>query len=309
MSYFQRLDQVSPLQPLRHPSAEAAGVNLWIKRDDQLLLPKKTVFPAFCGNKWRKLRYNLEAAREQQKNHLLTFGGAYSNHIAAVAAAGSLFNFRTTGIIRGEAHEPLNPTLAFAKKSGMRLEYVSRSAFRQKDPVALAHSFPDGHKAYVLPDGGTNAEAIRGCRELSEEIHKQLGFAPDHLCVTAGTGGTAAGLIAGAQSPTQVHVYSALKGDFLRQEIQRWLPDSTVPWYLVTDYHFGGYAKWTDTLLEHMDRFRRSTGILLDPIYTGKLVFGVLADMERGYFPRGSSVVMVHTGGLQGLAGFRERFS
>lgn len=305
---FEELDRQSPLQRLQHPILAQAGVEAWIKRDDQLLLPAGDL-PGFCGNKWRKLAYNLRAAREQGHSRLLTFGGAYSNHIAAVAAAGDLFGFSTVGVIRGEPHQPLNPTLAYASSLGMQLHYISRSAFRQKDTPEVREVLEQAYAPYyLLPEGGTNKLALRGCEELAREITAQLGKTPDYVCVAAGTGGTAAGLIRGARESTHILVFPVLKGDFMHGEIERWLPDATAPWSVMSEYHFGGYAKWNPELLAFMRDFRAETGIVLDPVYTGKLLYGVLAEARKKRFPAGSTVVVIHTGGLQGIAGFEQRF-
>lgn len=306
------LDRSSPLHRLQHPVLAQASIDAWIKRDDQLLLPAGHM-PAFCGNKWRKLKYNLHAAREQGHHCLLTFGGAYSNHIAAVAAAGKLFEFATVGVIRGAEIEPQlsppNPTLTYAEAMGMQLHFLSRSAFRQKNTPEVQEALKRAYAPYYfLPEGGTNALALRGCAELAGEIRDQLGKSPDFVCVAAGTGGTAAGLIRGASAPTHTLVFPVLKGNFMDGEIKKWLPDIAVPWSVVPDYHFGGYAKWKAELLDFMQAFRAETGIILDPIYTGKLLYGVLAEAQKKRFPAGSTVVIIHTGGLQGIAGFEERF-
>jgi len=305
---FDVLDRESPLQRLVHPVLAEAGVEAWIKRDDQLSLPAGDM-PAFCGNKWRKLNYNLRAAREQGHQRLLTFGGAYSNHIAAVAAAGQLFGFSTVGVVRGEPHHPLNPTLACATSLGMHLHHISRSAFRQKHTPEVQEELEQRFAPYYsLPEGGTNELALRGCEELAREITAQLGKTPDYVCVAAGTGGTAAGLIRGAEASTSVLVFPALKGDFMHGEIEQWLTGPTAPWEVVSDYHFGGYAKWKPELLAFMRAFREETGITLDPIYTGKLLYGILAEAQKKRFPTGCTVVVIHTGGLQGIAGFTQRF-
>lgn len=312
---FADLDRQSPLQRLQHPVLAQAGVDAWIKRDDQLLLPAGHM-PAFCGNKWRKLKYNLRVAREQGYSRLLTFGGAYSNHIAAVAAAGALFGFATVGVIRGEVQTqnlastmPLNPTLTYATSMGMQLHYLSRSAFRQKDAPEVREVLEQAYAPYyLLPEGGTNKLALRGCAELAGEIRDQLGREPDYVCVAAGTGGTAAGLVGGTVGAMHTLVFPVLKGNFMRGEIERWIPDSHESWSVVEEYHFGGYAKWTPELLAFMRDFRAATGIVLDPIYTGKLLYGVLAEAQKKRFPAGSTVVVIHTGGRQGIAGFEQRF-
>ena len=199
----------TPLVRLRSGAADQAGVGLYLKRDD-------LIHPQISGNKWRKLKYNLLEAHQQGHHTLLTFGGAYSNHLYAVAAAGREFGFRTIGLVRGEETSPLNPTLTFAQTCGMHLQYVSRDQYRHKADaswlVSLRQQYGD---FYLLPEGGSNAQAVRGVAELVAEIDLSWSY----LCCPCGTGGTLAGLVAGAASRGLVVGFSALKGgDFLRQE-------------------------------------------------------------------------------------------
>ena len=299
----------SPLEVLEHPSLAAADLQLWIKRDDLLVLPEGADYLAFCGNKWRKLKYNLYHARAGGYDQLLTFGGAYSNHIAAVAAAGLLFGFSSVGIIRGEPTPTLNPTLAFAKKCGMKLHYVNRSVYRQKNNSGIQKQMtqPFG-RCYILPEGGTNALALQGCQAIVHEIETQLADLPTHICVSAGTGGTAAGIIQASHPACQTLIFPALKGSFMQQEITQWISESNKSWKIIEEYHFGGYAKWTPTLIQWMNTFYSTTGVKLDPIYTGKMAYGLFSEIAKGKFAPGSRIVMVHTGGLQGRLGFAERY-
>ncbi|MBD1398620.1 1-aminocyclopropane-1-carboxylate deaminase/D-cysteine desulfhydrase [Pontibacter sp. JH31] len=292
----------APLQQLHNPLWENQGIALWVKREDLL-------HPAISGNKWRKLKYNLEEARRQQKSTLLTFGGAYSNHIAAVAAAGQEFGFRTTGIIRGEKHLPLNPTLSFAASVGMALHYISREAYRQKsDLLYLTQLAEQFGNPYLIPEGGTNSLAVKGCTEIVADIPIDY----DYICCACGTGGTIAGIIAGLEGNKQVLGFPALKGgEFLKEEItqliDRYNGQHYDNWQLITDYHFGGYAKVKPELLEFMREFQQQHNMPLEPIYTGKMFYGLIDMIQKGYFPQGSRLVAIHTGGLQGNAGFRER--
>ncbi|GAB3860190.1 pyridoxal-phosphate dependent enzyme [Hymenobacter terrigena] len=296
------------LQELVEPVAAAHGVRLLLWRDD-------LVNPDLPGNKARKLKYNLVAAREQGHHTLLTFGGAYSNHIAAVAAAGRLLGFRTIGLIRGDepaAGAGLNPTLAQAAADGMALHYLDRTAYRRRaEPEFVAEQLARFGPAYVLPEGGTNVLALPGCAELVAEIRQQVDF--DALAVAVGTGGTLAGLLTGLAGQQHAVGVAALKnGGFLRAEVDA-LTQSTTGltfdnYSLQTDYHFGGYAKYSAELLAFIQQFRMRHGVLLDPIYTGKLLFGVLDLIGKGYFRRGSTVVAIHTGGQQAWAGWEERF-
>ncbi|WP_187264549.1 1-aminocyclopropane-1-carboxylate deaminase/D-cysteine desulfhydrase [Pontibacter beigongshangensis] len=292
----------APLQQLRHPLLDQQNVELWVKREDLL-------HPALPGNKWRKLKYNLQEAKRQQKSTLLTFGGAYSNHIAAVAAAGEEFGFRTIGMIRGEEHLPLNPTLRFAISKGMELHYLSREVYRQKDaPDFLQQLSGQFQEPFILPEGGTNMLAVKGCTEIVTDIDMKY----DYICCASGTGGTLAGIIAGLKGEKQVLGFPALKGGaFLRPEIEQLLQNYSGRhfdnWELITNYHFGGYAKVKPELLTFMQQFRERHQVTLEPVYTGKMMFGVFDLVAKGFFPEGARIIAVHTGGLQGNAGFRER--
>jgi 1-aminocyclopropane-1-carboxylate deaminase/D-cysteine desulfhydrase-like pyridoxal-dependent ACC family enzyme len=262
-------------------------------------------------NKARKLKYNLLAARQQGHNALLTFGGAYSNHIAAVAAAGHQHGLRTIGLIRGEATLPLNPTLAQAAAHGMQLHYLDRSSYRRRaEPAFVAELLARHGPAYVLPEGGTNALALPGCAELVAEIRQEMVF--DTLAVAVGTGGTLAGLLTGLAGRQQAIGIAALKnGSFLQAEIDTLTQQATGRVFdnysLCTNYHFGGYARYSPELLAFIRQFQQQHGPLLDPIYTGKMMAGVFDLLAKGHFPAGSTVVAIHTGGLQGWAGWHAR--
>lgn len=300
----------SPMQLLEDDGLAAKKIQLWIKRDDLLRVGDEH---AFCGNKWRKLQYNLLEAHRQNLSTLLTFGGAYSNHLAAVAQAGQTFDFQTVGIIRGEAHEPLNPTLAFCKQHGMHLHYLDRESYRYKHEPAFAEKLRKQFgEFYLLPEGGTNLLALQGCQEIVSEIEQQFSEKlPDFIAVSCGTGGTLAGIILELAGRSRALGFSALKGDFLNQEVSQLLETSGKTysnWQIQTDYHFGGYAKFTPELIEFINQFKAKYGIPLDPVYTGKLFFGLFDLIQKDFFPPGSSIVAMHTGGLQGIAGFNERF-
>ena len=292
----------SPLQFLTARN----GVSLWIKRDD--LLPFNND-DAFCGNKCRKLKYNLLEAKAHYFQNLLTFGGAYSNHIAAVASAGAQFGFSTIGVIRGEAHSPLNPTLQKAQSNGMTLTYLDRQSYRQKSTEAFQEQLRKtyGPETYIIPEGGTNKLALLGCQEMALELLNQCKVEPDFICLSVGTGGTMAGVVQGLKGRCKVLGFPALKGSFLQDELHKWIGDQHTNWSLVNDYHFGGYAKYDDQLLAFIKHFRTQYDVALDPIYTAKMCYGVIDLIDQGYFTPGSSVVMVHTGGLQGWTGFNER--
>lgn len=293
---------ISPLQQLNDPWLEQFGVTLLIKRDDLL-------HPQVSGNKWRKLKYNLLAAQEQGYRRLLTFGGAYSNHLYATAAAGKLFGFETIGIVRGDEHSPTsNPTLRFCADCGMELVFVSRTDYRQPDELTKRY----GEGCYVLPEGGTNTLAYKGLSELMDEIYTQI--SPDYVCVPVGTGGTVTGICRAARGLTKVLGFSVLKdgNGFSLAHIQCLVGTQLQDWDLILeasqsprgiwvgDYHCGGYAKTTPELLAFIRSFEAQHGILLEQVYTGKMLLGLYDMIRKGIFKHGSAIVAVHTGGLQG---------
>ena len=287
------------MQPIPHPTALAHGVRLLIWRDDLL-------HPELPGNKARKLKHNLLQARTEGHTRLLTFGGAYSNHLRAVARAGCLYGFATAGLVRGEAHEPLNPSLAQCVADGMQLHYLDRATYRRRaEPEFLAEMQHHYGSAYLLPEGGTNALALPGVAELIGELRQHTDF--DAVAVAVGTGGTLAGLALGlaeANYPARAIGVAALKGaDFLRGEVDALLLAATgrvlANYELHTSYHFGGYAKHPPELLAFIQDFAARFGVPLEPTYTAKLLVGVLDLISQEHFAPGSTVVAVHTGGLQ----------
>lgn len=268
------------------------NIELFVKREDVL-------HKEISGNKFRKLNYNLEEAKRQGKKKLLSFGGAFSNHIAAVAAAGRDYDFETIGVIRGDELVDKyleNPTLKKAFEDGMQFEFVTRTAYREKhqeDFIKQLHEkFGD---FYLIPEGGTNEFAIKGCEEILSENDKIFDF----ICCAVGTGGTISGIINSSYEHQKVLGFPALKGDFLFQDIQKWTKNDR--WDLVTDYHFGGYAKINTQLKQFMHHFSKKYLITLDPVYTSKLFFGVFDLISKGYFKPNSKILLIHTGGLQGL--------
>ena len=274
------------------------GITLEIKREDLL-------HPFVSGNKFRKLKYNILQAKAENQSVLLTFGGAFSNHIAAVAYAGKEQGFETIGVIRGdELRDKIseNPTLSFAQECGMRFEFVTREAYRHKTETAFIEQLQVRFGSfYLVPEGGTNDLAVKGCEEILTEFDAHFDF----VCSAVGTGGTISGLINSALPHQKVLGFPALKGDFLQNEIHKFVNNKN--WELITDYHFGGYGKVTTEFIEWMNWFYAQTGIPLDPIYTGKMVFGVMDLIQRNYFPPKSKILMIHTGGLQGIAGMNAK--
>ncbi len=273
------------------------NVKLTVKREDLL-------HPHISGNKFRKLKYNILEAKKQEKSALLTFGGAFSNHIAATAAAGKEYGFSTIGVIRGEELVNKigdNPTLTFAHDCGMMFKFVTRDDYRLKsDPhfvKALQAEFGD---FYLVPEGGTNELAVKGCEEILSAEDEQF----THIACAVGTGGTIAGLVNAAMPHQKVLGFPALKGEGLLDDIRKFAPKGNLE--LITDYHFGGYGKVTEELIVFINDFFEKTDIPLDPVYTGKLFFGVIDLIGKGYFPENSNVLLIHTGGLQGIAGMNK---
>jgi 1-aminocyclopropane-1-carboxylate deaminase len=301
---FEGITEASRNQEIFLDELAEFGVSLFMKREDEL-------HPHVSGNKYRKLKYNLQEAAEKGHRTLLSFGGAYSNHIAALAYAGRLQNLKTIGIIRGDelkGREDLiksNATLSFALRQGMQLEFVSREFYRKKsDPgfeEALRERFGE---FYLVPEGGTNELAVRGCEEILTDLDRDF----DYVCVSVGTGGTISGLINSAREGQFILGFPSLKGDFLETEIAAQTIQSE-NWSLIKEYHFGGYAKVNEKLISFINRFYRSTAIPLDPIYTGKMMFGIVDMITNKRFNKNSRILAIHTGGLQGIEGMNRKLA
>ena len=291
--------QATPIQEITDPLLDQCGVRLLVKRCD-------LVHATISGNKWYKLKYNLLAARQQGQDTLLSFGGAYSNHIYALAAAGDEYDFKTIGVIRGEARQPLNATLQFAVAHGMSLYYLNRVDYREKEsPVFLQQLQQQLGQFYLLPEGGTNRLAVEGCREILEDVTEPF----DIVACACGTGGSFAGVVAALHGQQRALGVAVLKGaGFLGDVVKEWVWKSVSQrfdnWQIEYDCHHGGYAKVTPELLVFMQRFERMHGIFLDPVYTGKLFFALYGLAAKGRFERGTTLLAIHSGGLQGRAGF-----
>jgi 1-aminocyclopropane-1-carboxylate deaminase len=281
----------SPLEQVHDDRLAGAGLFLYLKRDD-------LINPEIPGNKWRKLKYNIELAVTQGHSRLLTFGGAYSNHIRATAAAGYYFGFDTVGIIRGEEHLPLNPSLEYAQSRGMRLAYLDRAAYRQKTSLPALEQLRERFgRFYLLPEGGSNAPAARGCAEIPAEIGQPF----DVICCPCGTGGTLAGIAHSLEDGQRALGFAVLRpGEFLARqaaELQAQAFDATsANWSIEYGFHFGGFAKRKLALDEFIADFRERHGLTLDWVYTAKMMYGIYALAANGAFPEGTVIVAVITG-------------
>ena len=282
-------------QEISLPLLKEKGIRLFVKRLDK-------AYPFISGNKWFKLKYNLIEAKKLGSKTLLTFGGAYSNHIAATSFAAQKKGLKSIGLIRGEECFPLNPTLAFASENGMELHYVSRADYRLK----ATPKFLDKLKAqfgdfYLLPEGGANALAVKGTSEILDEIDTQ-----DYICCPVGTGGTIAGVINTSNNKQKVIAFPAIKGsDVLEKDIKNWTNKQN--YKFINSYSYGGYGKVSKELIQFINEFHTAQDIPLDAIYTGKMMLGIMGLIKRDYFPKGSSILAIHTGGLQGNKGMSER--
>jgi 1-aminocyclopropane-1-carboxylate deaminase len=270
------------------------GVELWLKRDDLL-------HPVVSGNKWRKLKYTLDHALSLGIGTLVSMGGNHSNHLHALAYVGAALGLGTVGYVRGECPEPLSPTLADLQHFGMELAFVTRTDYRHLREYQSWDSLPCLKSGqYWIPEGGAGKLALHGVAEMVREID----IAYDVICVACGTGATMAGIIKAVPGETKVLGIAALKnGGFLNGEIEKLLGQPYGNWQLCLDYHFGGFAKVQPELLAFMHDFEAKTGILIEPLYTGKMLYALYDLIGKGYFERGQRLVAVHTGGLQGRRG------
>jgi 1-aminocyclopropane-1-carboxylate deaminase len=270
------------------------NISLFIKRED-------LIHPFISGNKYRKLKYNLLQAKKEELPTLLTFGGAFSNHIAAVAFAGIEYGFNTIGVIRGEELETKideNPTLLFAQQNGMQFYFETRDNYRNRD----SENYKDNLKVlfgdfYLIPEGGTNELAVKGCKEILTAEDNVF----DYICCSVGTGGTISGILNSISEDQKVIGFSALNGSFMKNDIRKFT--NAKNWVLKDEYTFGGYAKTSNELIEFINSFYNRTKIPLDPVYTGKMLFGIEDLINKKYFPNGSKILAIHTGGLQGIKG------
>ncbi len=306
-SDFNALQRPSPITQLDEPLLADKNIQLFIKRDE-------LIHPVIQGNKWRKLKYNLLAAAEQSANTILSFGGAYSNHLHALAAAGRLFNFNTIGIIRGERPATLNPSLQDMQAWGMQLEFISRADFRKQTSTEFIQQLKQEYGAfYLIPEGGNNAAGRQGCSELLDELDQPY----DVICCEVGSGTQFSALVSGhatsSQAAHNTHYlgFVVMKNPALLQQLKDYFQQQQVTysnWSLNHDYHFGGFARADDTLHAFIRQFKQQQAIQLEPVYSGKMLYGIYQLIEQDYFKPGSRILAIHGGGLQGLRGFADAY-
>lgn len=281
------------------------GFSSLLEKTEVFLLREDEIHPLVSGNKFRKLKYTIKEVKRLNKKGIVSFGGAFSNHIAALAAAGKETGISTVGIIRGEELKDKieeNPTLSFAKECRMQLHFISRETYRKKDESLFLDNLAQEFSEYfIMPEGGTNTLAVKGCEEiLSEQTHDF-----DYICIAVGTGGTISGIIKASQVHQKVLGFSALKGTFQKEEIQKYT--SKTNFELYDDYCFGGYGKIDEQLVRFINDFKLKTEIQLDPVYTGKMMFGIFDLIKQKKLKENSRILAVHTGGLQGIAGMNQK--
>lgn len=297
------IQKPTAIQELKSELLQQKQIRLFVKREDE-------IDSVISGNKFRKLKYNFIKAKESGITKILSFGGAYSNHIHALAYAGNRYGLKTIGIIRGERIEPLNPTLKDAEDFGMQMVFVNRETYRSKNMDSFLNDLRKQYgDIYIVPEGGSNVLAVQGCTEIIEELNEEF----DYICCSCGTGGTLAGIICGLAGVKNVLGFPALKGgEFLKKDIGRLIFEYSDKefnnWELIPNYHFRGYAKFDWDLISFINDFKSEFGIPLDPVYTGKMMFGVFDLLRRDFFSKGTKILAIHTGGLQGIRGFNERF-
>jgi 1-aminocyclopropane-1-carboxylate deaminase len=285
----------SILTKIDDPLLAQYQIELWMKRDDLL-------HPVISGNKWRKLKLILDHALSLRADKLISMGGAYSNHLHALAYAGKILGLKTLGFIRGERPETLTPTLIDMQNWGMELKFVSRSDYRLLRQHKGCHDLPGlKPQQYWLPEGGAQPLALKGIAELVNEID----ILYDIICTPCGTGTTLAGILDAAPASISVMGFTALKNAvFLRADVESLLPAPRTNWLINRDYHFGGFAKTNTLLMAFIENFEYKTGIPLEPVYTGKMMYALYDLITKHTFKPGRRIIAVHTGGLQGKRGF-----
>lgn len=297
------MSALSTLQPISHPMFTRHKISVQVKRDDQ-------IDKVISGNKWRKLKYNLLHAKAINAKGIITFGGCFSNHIHACALACKQQQLSAIGIIRGEEDNQDNYTLAWAKHWGMQLSFVDRKTYRSRNEKSYLQRLQQQYPDYlIVPEGGSNTLALIGMAEVIDELNQQSEF--DTLLSPVGSGGTLAGLISADKNQHKILGISVLKQDgYLVKQVNDLLPEHAkahTNWQLMSQYHGGGYAKFSAQDAQRIRSFSAVVGIDFEPVYSGKMILALLDLMSTGYFPAHHRIVLLHTGGLQGLAGMFER--
>lgn len=299
---------LSILQKVRYSVHDSEPFSFYIKRDD-------LIDPIISGNKWRKLKYNVVQAKHKNAEGMLTFGGAYSNHLVATAKVCAEQGLKSIGIVRGEElTAQSNDTLRKCEAFGMELRFIARAVYKERNSYAFIKQLQYDNKDFIIiPEGGANFYGVIGCQEILKETSNDF----DHIYIAAGTGTTAAGVALSMSSKTKLHVISALKGDFLRTEITQLINlvynDKEATQELMkritirSDDVFGGYGKWNTELIDLMQAFHAETALKTEPIYTGKVLYNLFQDIEKNKNLAKEKVLFVHTGGLQGLSGVEEK--
>lgn len=287
------MNKKSPLEKLENNFFKDSKIEVFIKRDD-------LIHPSISGNKWRKCFYLLKHIKEQGIKNVITFGGAYSNHIHAFSYAAQEAGLNCLGIIRGEEleHKELNQTLTFAKNQGMKFQFVSREEYRKRNDECYIQELSKKHNAYIVPEGGTTPFAKYGLYDMVTEINTEVNF--DIIFSACGTGGTIAGINYGLQPHQRAFGISVLKG--MKNELEQKVSSfsSNIQCDIIEGYHFGGYAKYNEQLINFIKDFERNYNIPLEQIYTGKMIYSFFDMLEKNKFEKNSKIILVHTGGLQG---------
>ena len=297
------MKNASPIQVIKHPLFSYHNIDVFIKRDD-------LIHPIISGNKWRKLKYNLAQATQGSYQGILSFGGCFSNHIHALAFACQQQNIKSVGIIRGEQNYANNFTLSWARHWGMTLDFVDRKTYRLRNQAEylaeLQRQYP---QHFIVPEGGSNTFALPGVAEVITELNDQCDF--DSLLTPVGSGGTLAGLIAGDKNQHQLLGIAVLKqSDYLQAEVKQLLSIEAKQysnWQILSEFHLGGYAKFSQVDCQRIIEFSQITGIDFEPVYSGKMLLALLDLVDNGFFAAKKRIVILHTGGLQGLGGLAQR--
>jgi 1-aminocyclopropane-1-carboxylate deaminase len=298
---------LSITEKIELPLFKQHNIHVQIKRDD-------LIHDEISGNKWRKLKYNLLNFKQKKYAGVVTFGGSFSNHIHAFAYACKQQNIPCVGVIRGEPQYANNFTLTWARHWGMHCHFVDRLTYRRRSEDnylnELMQKFPNH---LIIPEGGTNVDAIKGVAEIISELKNQSSF--DTLITPVGSGGTLAGLITGDsqqnKTPHKILGIAVLKqAEYLLTDVKQLLPDFAKGhnnWQLLTKFHRGGYGKINNKDIERLKQINQQTGIVFEPVYSGKMMLALCELIEQGYFHANERIVLVHTGGLQGLGGMIEQ--